>query len=172
MPSQKSDKSLCPPLPGVDRDHQIIRQLDYINRDSEEKMVQIFDMLEDIHAHILEIGETAVRLEAQIGAKRLNRKKLAAEIGKLERESGEASDNIIAIMDMLQYQDFHRQRIERVVNQMRGVANYIQVLFASEIDDSRRSSSAHFIQGDEADEDLMSEEEMAALVEAYNEELR
>ncbi len=168
MPSQQNEQTLCPPLPELDKDHQVVKQLDYISRDSEEKMVQIFDMLEHIHTHILEMGEAAVRLDAQMQNKRLNRKKLAAEIATLERASSEASDEIIAIMDMMQYQDFHRQRIERVVNQMRGIANYFQVLFASDIEDGRRSGSAHFIQGDAADGDLMSEEEMTALIESYN----
>ncbi len=169
MPSLREDDTLCPALPPIQKDRQIIHQLDYVTKDSEEKMVQIFDLLETIHTHILDIAEATVRLEEQMGAKRLNRAKLKVEIEQLKQESCAASNEVMAVMDMLQYQDFHRQKIERVINQLRETVRYLDVLFASEIADEKRSSSAHFIAGDTAKEELLSEEELSALIENFEE---
>lgn len=55
-------------------------------------------------------------------------------------------DEIMMIMDMMQYQDIHRQKIERVINVMRALANIRSSLFEGSIDDEKRVGSAIHIQ--------------------------
>lgn len=38
-------------------------------------------------------------------------------------------------MDAMQYQDIHRQKIERVINVMRALSRYMSSLFEGKIDD-------------------------------------
>ena len=49
----------------------------------------------------------------------------------------DSGDSIMNVMGIMQYQDIHRQKIERVINVMRSLANYINFLFESKIDDSK-----------------------------------
>ena len=66
-------------------------------------------------------------------------------------------------MDMMQYQDIHRQKIERVINVMRALSKYMNSLFESNIDDKSRAPSAVHLEGDKADT-LMSDDDIEALI--------
>jgi hypothetical protein len=70
------------------------------------------------------------------------------------------------IMDKMQYQDIHRQKIERVINVMRQLSIYMNHLFSSSVDDSKRVSSAKHIEGDERD-DLVQEDDIEALIASF-----
>jgi len=52
------------------------------------------------------------------------------------------------VMDIMQYQDIHRQKIERVINVMRALSKYMNTLFEGKIDDEKRVASATHIVGD------------------------
>ena len=69
-------------------------------------------------------------------------------------------------MDVMQYQDIHRQKIERVINIMRSLSNYMNKLFEGKVDDDKRVSSAKHIHGDE-NEDLADEDDIEALIAAF-----
>lgn len=72
------------------------------------------------------------------------------------------------IMDTMQYQDIHRQKIERVINTIRALTGYMNSLFHSEIDDDSRVSSAQHIDGDSSQDDVVNEDEIEALLASFN----
>jgi len=75
-----------------------------------------------------------------------------------------AEDEIMMTMDIMQYQDIHRQKIERVINVMRALSKYMSALFEGSKDDSKRVSSAVHIHGDSTTEDVVSSEDIEALI--------
>jgi hypothetical protein len=82
-------------------------------------------------------------------------------------ESGEATqDEIMVAMDIMQYQDIHRQKIERVINIMRALIRYMNRLFEGKIDDNQRVKSASHIHGDESEE-IVDDAEIEALIAQF-----
>ena len=95
--------------------------------------------------------------------------RINAMIEKVEKaiESGEATqDEIMMAMDIMQYQDIHRQKIERVINIMRALIKYMNRLFEGKIDDTKRVKSAKHLHGDENDE-LVDEDDIEALIAQF-----
>ena len=77
------------------------------------------------------------------------------------------SDNsMMNIMDIMQYQDIHRQKIERVINVMRSLSNYMNNLLESKINDKKRISSAQHIAGDKHN-DLASIDDIETLLRQF-----
>lgn len=79
---------------------------------------------------------------------------------------GNIGMNTMSIMDMMQYQDIHRQKIERVINIMRALSNYMNKLFEGKIDDEKRVSSAKHIHGDST-ADVVNDDDIEALIAAF-----
>ncbi|MBD3824879.1 MAG: chemotaxis protein, partial [Epsilonproteobacteria bacterium] len=77
-----------------------------------------------------------------------------------------SGDALMNVMDIMQYQDIHRQKIERVINVMRALSRYMNALFEGKVDDSKRVSSAQHIVGD-THNDLASNEDIEALLEQF-----
>ena len=72
----------------------------------------------------------------------------------------------MSVMDVMQYQDIHRQKIERVINVMRALIKYMNSLFESDVDDKKRPPSAVYLDGDKTD-NLMSDEDIEALINSF-----
>lgn len=70
------------------------------------------------------------------------------EVAAITDSANNCSDAILQAMDIMQFQDINRQRIERVINVMRALAQYMNSLFESKIEDSKRVASAVYITGD------------------------
>ena len=77
--------------------------------------------------------------------------------------SQDISNASLEAMDIMQYQDIHRQKIERVINVMRALSRYMSSLFEGKVDDAKRVSSAVHIQGDNT-ENVVNEEDIEALI--------
>jgi chemotaxis regulatin CheY-phosphate phosphatase CheZ len=172
-----------PPPPPTD-DHKVVNQLDIVTRDSEQKATQIFDKLEVIADDVanieMELIEASNSLDENIElfekltekfpnvesftnaleANQVTKEKL----GQLGENAINASNEIMEIMDIMQYQDIHRQKIERVVNVMRALAGYMNSLFESAVDDSKRTSSAIHIDGDQSTEHVATVDEIEELI--------
>ena len=73
-------------------------------------------------------------------------------------------DEVMMTMDMMQYQDIHRQKIERVINVMRALSKYMSSLFEGKIDDDKRVGSAIHIEGDTTTENVVSNADIEALI--------
>ncbi len=170
-----------PPPPPTD-DHKVVNQLDDVARDSEIKAGEIFDKLENITNVVLNIEHSATEqkeiIEKNIEVfQKLHDKfpsvtifaemielnqKANDRIDEIIQNSGEISGDVMTAMDVMQYQDIHRQKIERVINVMRTLAHYMHSLFDSPIDDSKRVASAVSI----ASDNMMSNDEIEALLES------
>ncbi|NPA74257.1 MAG: protein phosphatase CheZ [Epsilonproteobacteria bacterium] len=180
----QADKAWPPPPPT--EDHKVVEQLDDVTKDSEVKATEIFDKLEAISDFIMQVENDANDVSAivqknievfekltgkfpEIGIFQEsleNNQRALKDIENLISNAQMSSDEIMMIMDIMQYQDIHRQKIERVINVIRTLAGYMNSLFSAEKDDSKRVSSAVHIAGDSSTEDVVSNDDIEALIES------
>ena len=180
-----SADGVWPPPPPTE-DHKMVHQLDDVTRDSEEKATQMFDKLETINNFFMDAESDSNSLKDAINSNvelftTLSEKfpNIAAFSEALEKNNTllgtidniignlqMGQDEIMMAMDMMQYQDIHRQKIERVINVMRALSKYMNTLFEGKIDDDKRVSSAVHIAGDTTTENLVSNDDIEALIES------
>jgi len=173
------------PLPATD-EHKMVHQLDDVTKESEEKATEIFDIIEGISTDMMEKEETLnslvevlnsnIELFTTLSAKFPDVEAFGSQLEKNNEALKEANetietlqnsgDAIMNVMDIMQYQDIHRQKIERVINVMRALSNYMNSLFEGRIDDDKRVSSAQHLPGDET-EDLASTDDIEALLAQF-----
>ena len=178
----KNDAQCELPLPATD-ENKMVHQLDDVTKESEEKASEIFDIIENISNDLMEKEENVQKSidvfsknveflstlqekfpEVEAFKSSLQENKEALELANGTLESLQMSgDSIMNVMDIMQYQDIHRQKIERVINVMRSLARYMNTLFAGKIDDENRVSSAQHIAGDTHNE-LASTDDIEALL--------
>jgi len=181
---EKSSEEIYPPP--ADEKHKVVAQLDEVTKESEEKAIQILDIMDNISESmsdaVNELNDVLGFLnhEKELFTKLSdyfpniqtfkNELKLVNEmIEKVQKaiESGESTqDEIMMAMDVMQYQDIHRQKIERVINIMRALIKYMNRLFEGKIDDSERVKSATHIEGD-TNEELVDEDDIEALIAQF-----
>ncbi len=178
-------KSAELPLPATE-ENKMVHQLDDVTKESEEKASEIFDIIETISNDLMDKEETLnsilevlnanVELFEKLTTKfpdietfktqlELNKKALedTNETIEILQNSG---DSIMSVMDIMQYQDIHRQKIERVINVMRALSKYMSTLFEGKIDDEKRVASATHIAGD-THNDVASTEDIEALLAQF-----
>ena len=172
--------------PPADNNHKVVAQLDEVTKESEEKATQILDIMEDISNNIEKnldsLKEVLAFLEKhrniceKLHQKFPHIKLFKEELNNLDEmikkiktliETNEAtSEKIFMAMDIMQYQDIHRQKIERVINIMRALIKYMNKLFEGNIEDEKRVKSAKHIPGDK-NEEVLSDEDIEALLEQF-----
>ncbi len=178
------EKEIIPP-PADDK-NKVVAQLDEVTKESEEKATQILDIMDEISSNvdenvnslkeILEILNIHKNLCEKLHNKfphiktfEIELKEIEKTIGKIENiiERNEiTSEKIFTAMDIMQYQDIHRQKIERVINIMRALIKYMNKLFEGNIEDEQRVQSARHIHGDENNE-VLSDEDIEALLNQF-----
>ncbi|MCK9373337.1 MAG: chemotaxis protein [Sulfuricurvum sp.] len=175
-----------PPPPPTD-DNKMVHQLDDVTKESEEKASEIFDLIEGI-SNDLGDGEKQVKsvnaviksnieLFETLSVKfphveafktQLTKNKEASEnMGEILEIFQNGGDTIMNVMDIMQYQDIHRQKIERVINVMRALSTYMNHLFSGKIDDAKRVSSAVHLPGDTSTDDIVSSDDIEALLASF-----
>ena len=182
---EENIKSAKLPLPATE-ENKMVHQLDDVTKESEEKASEIFDIIETISNDlmekeenlnaVLEVLNSNVELFEKLVTKfpdvetfqtqlEMNQKALDDTNETLEilQNSG---DSIMTVMDIMQYQDIHRQKIERVINVMRALSKYMNTLFEGKVDDEKRVSSATHIHGD-THNDVASTEDIEALLAQF-----
>lgn len=173
------------PLPATD-ENKMVHQLDDVTKESEEKASEIFDIIEAISNEMMEKEENAQRVidtldanvtlfttlstkfpdvEAFKTSLAQNQEALADANETLEMLQNNG-DAIMNVMDIMQYQDIHRQKIERVINVMRALSKYMNTLFEGKIDDEKRVASATHLAGD-THNDLASTDDIEELLEQF-----
>ena len=172
-----------PPPPPTD-DHKMVYQLDDVTKDSEEKAGEVFDKLEAINSFMMEAeesaGEVVTLIDANIAlfttlcekfpnvqnfVKALeDNQNMKTKVEGLIESAQNTEDEVMMTMDIMQYQDIHRQKIERVINVMRALSSYMSNLFEGKMDDDKRVGSAVHIQGDENTVDVVSNDDIEALI--------
>jgi len=173
------------PLPATD-ENKMVHQLDDVTKESEEKATEIFDIIENISNELMEKEENVNKTldvlnsnvelfaklhdsfpDVQTFKTQLEKNESALEDANVILEMLQNSgDDIMNVMDIMQYQDIHRQKIERVINVMRALSKYMNTLFESKVDDSQRVSSAQHIVGD-THNDVASTDDIEALLEQF-----
>jgi len=172
--------------PPADEKHKVVAQLDEVTKESEEKATQILDIMDNIAnsmANAVEELQDVLKFlehEKELFTKlsnafphiktfkeELNRVEDMIKKVKVSIEVGEASqDDIMMAMEIMQYQDIHRQKIERVINIMRALVKYMNRLFEGKIEDEKRVKTAKHIHGDKNDE-LVSEDDIEELIAKF-----
>jgi len=175
-----------PPPPPTD-DNKMVHQLDDVTKESEQKATEIFDLIEGISN---ELGTGEKQIKKVIATLKENIELFTTlhekfphveafstqlETNQSAKEEAESilemmqngGDTIMNVMDIMQYQDIHRQKIERVINVMRALSTYMNHLFAGKIDDSKRVSSAVHLPGDSTTEDVVSSDDIEALLASF-----
>lgn len=174
-----------PPPPPTD-DHKVVHQLDDVTKDSEAKASEIFDQLDNISSSADKIVKSSKDIKKYIENQQEIFQKLCEKFPQIEtfsrsleeskqisttlknilNDANDCLDASMQAMDIMQFQDIHRQKIERVINVMRALAQYMNSLFEGKIDDSKRVSSAVYITGDNK-EDMASEDDIEALIASF-----
>ncbi|GHV09331.1 chemotaxis protein [Campylobacterota bacterium] len=174
------------PPPPPSPEHRVVHQLDDVAREGEEKTGQVFDILESIGSDASESEEIVTKIDEQLAQiidtfERLHthfpqietfgsRIKTCSAIKTYNEQliqiSQKTNDQIMVAMDVMQFQDIHRQKIERVINVMRALSRYMNSLFETKVADEKRVSSAVHIVGDATD-DVVDEEDIEALIAAF-----
>lgn len=172
-----------PPPPPTD-DHKMVYQLDDVTKDSEVKAGEVFDKLEAINEFMMIVGESASEITTLIDSNielfstlcekfpnvqdfsraLEDNKEIKTKIEGLIQAGQDTEDEVMMTMDIMQYQDIHRQKIERVINVMRALSGYMTSLFEGKIDDSKRVGSAVHIEGDANTKDVVSSDDIEALI--------
>ncbi len=175
-----------PPPPPTD-DNKMVHQLDDVTKESEEKATEIFDLIEGISNDLgrgekqiknvsavlksnVELFETLTQKFPHIDAFKTQLEKnraVAEEADSILEMLQNGGDTIMNVMDIMQYQDIHRQKIERVINVMRALSTYMNHLFAGKIEDSKRVSSAVHLPGDSTTEDVVTSDDIEALLASF-----
>jgi hypothetical protein len=180
--SYRADPTALTPPP-VTEENSVVTQLDDVTRESEAKANEVFDKLDEVSLisnNILNASieqKSVVEKNIEIFEKLSNKFEdietfqtalkdnniLLQRVNEIEEESSKIDLMMTDIMNVMQYQDIHRQKIERVINVMRALSHYMQSLFDSNIDDKSRSTSAITID----DHNSVDEEELEALLESF-----
>jgi chemotaxis regulatin CheY-phosphate phosphatase CheZ len=149
----------------VSDDEKVINQLDEVTQDSEQKAKEVLEQLEALSENLTTIQKKSKNLETKLSKSDLDDKSNYIKLIKeIENISNSASDEALSIVANMQYQDLHRQKIERVINTIRTLTRYINNLFESNISDQDRVSSASYIKGDKDKRDVVSNEEIEQLL--------
>ncbi|MDD2357101.1 MAG: chemotaxis protein [Thiovulaceae bacterium] len=175
------------PPPPPDDDHKVVHQLDDVTKESEEKASEIFDIIEAIGNDLMEkeesvnfcietfennvklftnLSEKFPHIKSFVSAKEQN-EEAQEKIREVLNSLQESGNSLMNVMDIMQYQDIHRQKIERVINVMRALSNYMNELFAGKIDDEKRVGSAVHIHGDNTTEDVVNADDIEALLAQF-----
>ncbi|MCX6077758.1 MAG: chemotaxis protein [Campylobacterales bacterium] len=173
------------PLPATD-ENKMVHQLDDVTKESEEKASEIFDIIEGISSelmekegnlqNVIEVLTSNIKLFTTLSTKFPDVKAFGEQLQKNKDALNDANetvetlqtsgDSIMNVMDIMQYQDIHRQKIERVINVMRALSKYMNTLFEGRIDDSKRVASATHISGD-THNDVASTDDIEALLAQF-----
>lgn len=155
------------PMPAT-KENKMVCQLDDVTKESEAKATEIFDIIDNANnimmqtvnsvEQIIDILERNIHLFKTLHMKfpnvlafknKLEKNQKALELAKTIMDIlNSSSDAIMNVMDIMQYQDIHRQKIERVINVMRSLSGYMNTLLEGRIEDTKRVASAQHIIGD------------------------
>lgn len=181
---QKTSADMAWPPPPPTDEHKMVYQLDDVTKDSELKAGEVFDKLESINEFMARAqenaGEVITLIDSNIElfttlcekfpnveefSKALkDNNNMKSKVEELIQGAQDTEDEVMMTMDVMQYQDIHRQKIERVINVMRALSSYMSSLFEGKIEDSKRVGSAVHIEGDKDTEDVVSNDDIEALI--------
>lgn len=154
------------PLP-VENEHKVVNQLNEVAEDSEEKASQIFDVLSfildennEIQKYNKDMGlfvEKQIVLLESLGTKFPNisifsenlqlAKNALSESKQLSNKVDGENNKVFEAMELMQYHDINRQKIERVMSVIRSLSTYLNGIFEDDSDKPTVQIAKH-ISGD------------------------
>ncbi len=181
----KINKGLFP-LP-VEDDTKVVNQLSIVANDSEEKATKIFDVLSNILDYNTEIQNDVQALATfndkqlsmlsslskkfpNINAFKQNLEQselMNKHIQDINEKLNLGNTEIFQAMELMQYHDINRQKIERVMSVIRKLSTYLNNLFEDAGNHSEVAVAKH-IHGDKGTDDLMAEDDLEALIAEFN----
>ena len=173
--------------PNITSETQVVKQLENVTKESEEKAAEVFDKLSNISDEITNSTKITKTMEDKITyfdnifktlLDRFPNIKTFEDaivqldnckdnIKQLQRALDSSNDDAFDAMDTMQFQDIHRQKIERVINVMRALAKYMNDLLDGKINDKSRVGSANHINGDITTQDVVDNDDIEALLEQF-----
>lgn len=173
------------PLP-AEQDTKVVNQLSQVASDSEEKASKIFDVLSnmldynsdiqnDVRA-FSEFNEQQVAMLTSLTQKFPNiqafkqnlekAKEMSDYISNVNEKINVGNDEIFQAMELMQFHDINRQKIERVMSVIRKLSTYLNNLFEDDGNSAEVAVAKH-IHGDN-NEDLVGDEDLEALIAEFN----
>ena len=136
------------PLP-VEKDTKVVSQLNQVANDSEEKVSQIFDVLSLTLDNNNELRNSIKSMESFIASQTSlleslnnkfpnievfeehlnNIKTVSTTLNNLKQQSSTEDAQIFQAMELMQFNDINRQKIERVMSVIRKLSMYLNNLF-------------------------------------------
>lgn len=158
------------PLP-AEKDTKVVSQLTQVANDSEEKVSQIFDVLSLSLDNNNELRSKIKNIEAFVEAQSklldsLNKRfpninvftehlnsanDVSNSLNSLKLLTNEEDSQIFQAMELMQFNDINRQKIERVMSVIRKLSSYLNNLFEDD-SDSKNIAVAKHIHGDSTDD--------------------
>jgi len=158
------------------KEHRVIDRLDEINKESEEKVNKLFEKLEAISSEVDEVEELIERIKPYVNKHKefmdffvehfpkssIKKnyeyfKNIINILNEIETKVNTIRDNTFDAMDILQFQDITRQKIERVISVIKALHEYLNSWFASDYEKTPRARVAHTIV-DESEKDKVDQE--------------
>lgn len=173
------------PIP-AENDAKVVNQLSQVANDSEEKVSQIFDVLSStldtnndirgILKHTNEVLEAQTNLLNTLSVKFPNVglfasnleqiQTLGTDISKINEHLMNEDNQIFQAMELMQFNDINRQKIERVMSVIRKLSIYLNNLFEDEHSMSKEIVTAKHIHGD--DNEVVTGDDLEKLIDEFN----
>jgi len=180
---KKIDEGVLP-LP-VEQNTKVVEQLSAVANDSEEKITKIFDVLSYIIDENVIVQKNAKELEdfvqkQTVLLETLTQKFPNIELFKDNLELAKSLDGkgkeisakvdlenteLFSAMELMQFNDINRQKIERVMSVIRKLANYLNGIFEDDGSHEEVAVAKH-IHGDDNNA-LVGDEDMDALIAEF-----
>lgn len=174
------------PLP-VEEDTKVVNQLSAVANDSEEKATKIFDVLSNILDYnnsiqadvkaLSSFNERQVAMLTSLTKKFPNivafkenldqAQKMGVYISDANEKLNDGNTEIFQAMELMQYHDINRQKIERVMAVIRKLSSYLNNLFEDQGAHKEIAVAKH-IHGDSNKGDLMASDDLEALIAEFN----
>ncbi len=171
--------------PPADEKHKVVAQLDEVTKESEEKASQVLEIISEISEDVEKLTSKLNDVKSFLDKEKTIFEKLhekfphiktfeneikeidekLQEIKEVLENSEEMENKLFTALEIMQYQDIHRQKIERVINIMRALIKYMNKLFEGKIDDKERVQSADYIHGDS--DEIVTEDEIEKLLQEF-----
>ena len=145
-------------------EHKIVFQLDDVTKETESKAAELFSQLTEVLDKLKNFQDIVATLDYEKMNKIEIKNKIEEELKKVHASRDIVNDS----MCLMQYQDINRQKVERVINVIRSLSQYLNYLFEGKIEDKHRTESAVHITGDSSDEELLTDEELEKLLSIIN----
>jgi len=140
-PSKKEPTTQAEPK--KDGSGHVISELDTVTSVTERESNKVMDQLDQISRLVSRQQQLITDMMRHEGAQSLG---VQGAIQEVATASKEIQDKVFEVMDLMQFQDITRQKLERIVHHLRQIHDYIAELLGTGLkSDTERPSISHTI---------------------------